>query len=122
MDIEEPDVRTALGLERTEHQRRIAALTSEVDEIVSAAADANGDDEHDPEGSTVAFERARVTALVESARGAVVELDRALARLDAGTYGQCALCGDDIGTGRLAALPAVGTCIVCAGRGRTGMP
>jgi RNA polymerase-binding transcription factor DksA len=121
-EMEAHEVRVTLERARADHQRRIAALTSEVDEIVSAAADANGDDEHDPEGSTVAFERARVTALVASARGAVVELDRALVRLDAGTYGQCARCGDDIGTGRLDALPAAETCIGCASRSRSGVP
>ena len=47
---------------------RIAALTAELDDIVAATADANVDDEHDPEGSTIAFERARVSTLLSQGR------------------------------------------------------
>jgi len=43
----------------------IAALTAEFDDIVAATTDGNSDDEHDPEGSTLAFERARVSALAQ---------------------------------------------------------
>ena len=58
-------------------------MTTEFDEIVAGSADSNADDEHDPEGSTLAFERAQVSALLLEARAYLSDLDRALARLDA---------------------------------------
>ncbi len=112
--MEEPAVRAALVAERDGQQARIVAMSSEFDAIVSASADANGDDEHDPEGSTVAFERAGVAALVARAQGAVDRVDRALARLDDGTYGWCVRCGGRIAAARLDALPAAETCMGCA--------
>jgi RNA polymerase-binding transcription factor DksA len=93
---------------------RIGAMTAEFDEIVSGSADSNADDEHDPEGSTIAFERAQTAALLEDARGYLEELDGAAARLDAGSYWTCARCGGPIAAARLMARPATQTCIACA--------
>jgi DnaK suppressor protein len=75
------------------------------------------DDEHDPEGTTIAFERAQVSALLDRARQRVVELDEALARLDDGSYGRCVGCGRPIAPERLEARPAARACIDCATRG-----
>jgi DnaK suppressor protein len=72
------------------------------------------DDEHDAEGSTVGFERARVIALIGWAEERVVHLQAAAARLAAGTYRQCGDCGGDIGAERLEALPATQVCVPCA--------
>jgi RNA polymerase-binding transcription factor DksA len=72
------------------------------------------DDEHDAEGSTIGFERARVTALLAAARRSLVELDAAGARLAAGTYGRCLACGRPIPEARLAARPTADTCVACA--------
>jgi RNA polymerase-binding transcription factor DksA len=96
-------------------------MTSEFEEIVAAVAGSNGDDEHDPEGSTIAFERAQVAALLLEARAYLEDLYGALARLDNGTYGDCASCGASIAPERLNARPATRTCIACAtGRAVTG--
>jgi DnaK suppressor protein len=75
------------------------------------------DDEHDAEGSTVGFERARVSALVAWAEQRVAELEAAKLRRQTGTYRQCRDCGADIGTERLEALPATEVCVGCAGGG-----
>ena len=69
---------------------RIAALSAELDDIVAATADANVDDEHDPEGSTIAFERARVSTLLSQGRAYLGELELAHCRFEDGTYGMCA--------------------------------
>ncbi len=66
---------------------RLAALTGDFDEVVAASRDTNADDEHDPEGATIAFERSQVAALVQQARTHLAEVDRALERLADGTYG-----------------------------------
>jgi DnaK suppressor protein len=47
-----------------------------------------------------------------------VEIDRALAKLSEGTYGQCDVCGADIGSDRLEALPSATLCIACKSAGR----
>jgi len=101
----------------TEHARvteRIAALQREYDAIVAAAESANLDDEHDPEGATVGFERAQVQALLQRAHDNLAELDAARERLDAGEYGMCAACGEPIDDARLAARPTTQTCVACA--------
>ncbi len=75
---------------------------------------ASTDDEHDPEGSTIAFERQRVAAMLRNARVKLCALDEALASVALGAYGTCASCGGPIGDDRLAALPATRRCIACA--------
>jgi DnaK suppressor protein len=110
------DVRRALEAERAATSSRLVALTRDVERIVEATAAANTDDEHDPEGATIAFERAQTAALRDRAAERLGELDDALARLAAGDYGRCAGCGDPIAAERLAARPATRLCITCAGR------
>lgn len=99
---------------------RIDALAADLEGIVSSAEGTNGDDEHDPEGATVAFERARTAALLGQARADLEALDRAEARLAGGDYRRCEACGGPIGADRLAALPATRTCVGCAGPGGPG--
>jgi RNA polymerase-binding transcription factor DksA len=89
-------------------------MTAEFDEIVAGSAGSNADDEHDPEGSTIAFERAQTAALLQDARAYLEELDGAAARLDAGSYWTCVRCGGPIAAARLVARPAARTCISCA--------
>jgi len=89
-------------------------MSRDFEEIVAATAGSNSDDEHDPEGSTIAFERAQVSALLAEARVALTDMDLALARLEAGTYGTCERCGEPIAAERLAARPATQACVSCA--------
>jgi DnaK suppressor protein len=112
--MEESAVRDLLSVERATTLARIDAMTAEFEEIVTATAGSNTDDEHDPEGSTIAFERAQVSALLLEAQAYLGELDCALARLDAGSYGICERCGVPIAPERLAARPATQTCVSCA--------
>jgi DnaK suppressor protein len=118
--MEESAVRDLLNIERTTTLNRISAMTGEFDEIVAATAGSNTDDEHDPEGSTIAFERAQVSALLLEAQAYLAELDRALAKLDTGNYGTCERCGAPIAPDRLAARPATASCVSCAAVGRSG--
>ena len=106
--------RHRLEEERRETLRRLTHLTEDHEAIVAAARDTNADDEHDPEGATIAFERSQVGALVRAAQARLEEVDAALARLDAGTYGVCERCGEPIGEGRLEARPVARLCIRCA--------
>ena len=108
------DVTSRLERQRRETLQRLAGLTSSFDEIVAASRDSNADDEHDPEGATIAFERSQVAALVSQGRDQLKEIDAAVARVAAGTYGVCERCGQPISDERLAARPVARTCIRCA--------
>jgi RNA polymerase-binding transcription factor DksA len=110
-------IRDALDAERLETLDRIAALSREFDGIVESSAGVATDDEHDPEGATIAFERAQLAALIDQAQGHLAELDEALDRLRQGSYGRCERCGRPIAAERLAARPAARTCITCAAAG-----
>lgn len=116
MDIDQ--VRARLVGERAALVGMGRDLAASFDDIVAAAKDSNLDDEHDPEGSTIAAERSLVASLGRSAAENLAEIDRALARLDNGTYGVCLRCGTAISPGRLEARPAATLCISCAGRAR----
>ena len=108
------EARELLEVERQQALRRLADLTGEFDEVVAASRDANADDEHDPEGATIAFERSQVAALVLQVQHQLAEVEAAIERLAAGTYGVCEQCGQPIAPARLEARPAARTCISCA--------
>jgi DnaK suppressor protein len=105
-----------LGAERAGRLARIAALSGDVDDIVDSASSTTADDEHDPEGATIGFERAQAQALLAQARRRLAEIDTAVARVRDGSYGTCANCGRPIAAERLEARPGATTCIDCARR------
>lgn len=74
-------------------------------------------DEESGEGDTLNVERERDLALSAQARAAVDEIDRALAKMDAGTYGICERCGNPIPKARLKALPYAALCVACKSGG-----
>jgi DnaK suppressor protein len=107
-----------LRSERQAALAQIAALEREFAGIVAAAATANADDEHDPEGATIAFERQHVAALLDQARHRAAEVEMSLERVADGSYGTCARCAQPIPPARLAARPTAATCTTCAEIGR----
>jgi DnaK suppressor protein len=113
-----PDPASRLATRRRETLDLVEALGRRLDGILESSAYTTNDDEHDPEGVTVAFERAQVAGLLEQSRAELRALDAADARLAAGTYGDCERCGRPIAPERLDALPAVTSCIRCADRRR----
>ena len=116
-DPPQPDpatVAAALAAERREVLALLADLTRGHGDIVAAALDSNLDDEHDPEGATIAFERAQVDALMDQARRRLQEVDAAERRLGDGRYGRCEECGAAVAPARLEARPTARTCIGCA--------
>ncbi len=88
-DPSDDDVRAALHAARAEAVDRLAALTGGFDELVAASRDSNADDEHDPEGATIAFERSQLDSLVVRTRTQVAEIEAAEQRLANGRYGRC---------------------------------
>ncbi|MBF4607762.1 TraR/DksA family transcriptional regulator [Curtobacterium sp. VKM Ac-1393] len=87
------DPRPALGTERARNERLLADVERSMRDVSDARQDANSDDEHDPEGATLAWERGS---------------------LGAGTYGTCAVGGEPIPAARLAAVPWAATCVAHA--------
>jgi DnaK suppressor protein len=107
--------RGRLAAERERTTARLAGLQRDLESIIASTASAAGaDDEHDPEGSSTAFDRQHVAALLASAKDQIAAIDRAGHRLDDGSYGRCEQCGREIGAERLAARPAAATCVACA--------
>jgi RNA polymerase-binding transcription factor DksA len=95
------------------------ALRGDFDDIVERSSDASRDDEHDPEGATIAFERAQVAALLSGVDRELVDLDRAVERVRTGVHDRCEGCGGTIPAERLRARPATRSCVGCARTGST---
>jgi len=110
--------RERLEDDRTTTVERLEALRRGYGVVVDAAEGSNADDEHDPEGVTIAYERSQLGALVDQAQVHLDEIDAALARVDAGTYGRCEACGATIPAERLEARPTARTCIQHAAHAR----
>ena len=110
------NARERLTAERAGTLERLGALERELRGIIESSVSAGTDDEHDPEGATIAYERQYVAALIDEAREHLARTDAAMARLAEGSYGRCERCGQPIGAARLAARPVATTCMSCAGR------
>ncbi|MDQ0801018.1 TraR/DksA C4-type zinc finger protein [Arthrobacter sp. SLBN-112] len=118
-----PDFERFRMLLEDERARRLAllpALRADIDAANSARQNSNVDDEHDPEGATIAFELSQASVLLKQSSAGLDQVEAALARLANGTYGTCAVCGEPISDGRLEARPWTPFCIrhASAGRGR----
>jgi len=106
--------RELLDAERDRTLSRLARLQEEHGGFVEASLHSNADDEHDPEGTTIAFERSQVGALISQARERLAEVDAAYERVEAATYGVCLRCGRRIPDERLEARPTAAYCVSCA--------
>lgn len=98
-------VRGGLTGERDRLEAQIAAL-----EPGHGASSPDFDDNFADSGQ-VAAEQGENKALASQLRGELDEVERALSKLDAGTYGQCETCGKAISAARLEAMPAARFCI-----------
>jgi DnaK suppressor protein len=99
------------------HRRRRVSL--ETARRAAAELDALRSAERDPEfeeGAQTEHEQFTLARLGETQRRELLQIDAALARVEAGEYGVCADCGTDIDPRRLAALPYALLCTECAAR------
>ena len=99
---------------RAQAETWVRTTAATLDELTHDREGSNDDDEHDPEGVTLSSEWSRLTGLAEAAASELRQVDDALARMDAGTYGLCANCGAPIPAGRLEARPFAEYCVACA--------
>lgn len=107
-------IRSRLSEERKLAEAQISATAAHLEEILESSRFVSTDDEHDPDGSTVAFERSKASALLSHSWARLAEADSALNRMELGTYGVCQSCGDPIAPERLLARPVATRCVRCA--------
>jgi DnaK suppressor protein len=104
--------------ERDNYLRSADVLKAQADSL--ALEHEPGDvqfDEEGGEGGTSNVDRELDLVLSAQARAAAMEIDRALSKIDAGTYGFCEQCGQPIPDARLQALPQAALCVACKSGG-----
>ncbi|MGO8886671.1 MAG: TraR/DksA family transcriptional regulator [Streptosporangiaceae bacterium] len=107
-------VRDQLAAEAAELRADIERAETDIaDRLGDAVGDA-GDDQADV--GAKAYEREHELALTHNARELLTQTERALARIEAGTYGTCESCGQPIGKARLQAFPRAVMCVTCKQR------
>ena len=110
-------LRRLLEEDRETYLRQARDLAAEAEALATEREPGDTQfDEESGEGDTLNVERERDLALSASATQAVEEIDRALSRMDTGSYGICERCGKKIGVARLEALPFAALCIECKSR------
>ena len=103
--------------ERERHVRQAADLQADAEALVSEREQGDTQfDEESGEGDTISVERERDLMLSASARQAVEEIDRALLRMESGSYGLCVPAGRRIPVARLEAIPWAESCVDCKQR------
>jgi RNA polymerase-binding transcription factor DksA len=105
---------TRIETKLAELESLLAQLDRQRSGVVEASLESNADDEHDPEGATIGFERAQLDATIASTRDQVARLRGALERIDGGTYGVCEVCGREIPAERLEVRPDATRCVLHA--------
>lgn len=115
---EEPWSDAELAEVRDELRAEVARVRSELQEVESGLAgllrnpgDGAGDDQADV--GTANFERDHEISLARKSAELLSQSERALARMEDGTYGVCESCGGAIGKLRLQAFPRATLCITC---------
>jgi DnaK suppressor protein len=105
-------LRQRLLEERAELQEQLATI--EETSFATSQSDLSGEvsfDEENADAGTFTFERERDLSIENNVRDLLGKIDRALARMDEGTYGICSRCGKPIEKARLRALPYVDLCL-----------
>lgn len=115
---EDPWTPEEVGEARAELQSEALRLGAEITSSEDALAglmrdsgDGAGDDDADT--GTKNITREHEMALAANAREMLLQTERALERLDAGTYGICENCGNPIGKARMQAFPRATLCVEC---------
>ncbi|WP_235834605.1 TraR/DksA family transcriptional regulator [Actinomadura logoneensis] len=110
-ETELAEVRAVLGANITALEAEIAELSSH---IADESGEGAGDDQADAGAKT--YEREHELALTYNSRDLLAQNERAIQRMDAGTYGVCESCGKPIGKARLQAYPRATLCVTCKQR------
>ena len=113
-DAELAEVRQTLEAEASGLRADIAQAESAVAERLDNGLRDAGDDEADAGAKT--YERENEFVMTSNLRQLLEQTEKALARIDAGSYGVCESCGEPIGKARLTAFPRAVLCVTCKQR------
>jgi DnaK suppressor protein len=118
---EKPWTEAELDKVRRQLQADVAGLTAEIEQAESAIAERLGDAVTDAgddpaDAGAKTFQREHELALTQNSRTLLELGERALARIDSGTFGVCESCGKPIGKARLRAFPRATLCVECKQR------
>jgi DnaK suppressor protein len=119
------DVRARIRADRRRLQSLVDSLEASFADLTEAADASPPDDEHDPEGHTIAYERSRLTGQRDTYLRNIAELTAAEMRLDDVRSALCDGCGEPIPFERRLAVPTSTRCVACAQTGtarRIGSP
>jgi DnaK suppressor protein len=105
METVEAVARAQLEAERASLRRQLVEL------LGSGEGDEPAFDEGFADSSQVAAEQGEVRALAANLQSLLADVERALKKLDEGTYGSCEVCGQPIAPARLEAMPATRYCV-----------
>ena len=108
------EVRHLLEAEAARLREEISDAESDIADMLRDSADGGGEDQADTGSKT--FEREHEMSLAASHRDILGQTERALSRIDDGTYGVCESCGNPIGKARLQAFPRATLCMTCKQR------
>jgi DnaK suppressor protein len=114
MDLE--SLRAQLLAERERLSRAVAELDAGLSESLEDSSEESPYDQHMAETAAVTLDREIDLTLEENARAVLAQIDRALEKLDEGTYGTCESCGRPIGEERLQVAPFATLCVECKRR------
>src|SRR5881409_1253834 len=106
------ELRTRLEEERVELDTQLTTIVE--DTFATTQSDLSGDvglDDESADAGTATFEREKDLSIEQNVRDLLQKIDRALGRIDAGTFGVCERCGKTIEKARVKALPYVSLCI-----------
>lgn len=113
-EAELAEVRALLEIEAKRLREEISDAEDGIAEMLRNSTDTGGEDQADTGSKT--FEREHEMSLAASHREILGQTERALARIDDGTYGICERCGNPIGKARLQAFPRATLCMTCKER------
>lgn len=110
-DAEVAEVEADLRAEVDRLRADVASADTALADLLRDASDGAGDDQADAGSKN--FEREHEMSIAANARDMLVQSERALARIAAGTYGACESCGEPIGKARLQVFPRATLCVSC---------
>lgn len=105
------EMKVRLTKDLATYKEELASAEAQAAELLQDSSDGAGDDQAD--AGTKTFEREHELSLVYNAQDLVLQTELALARIAAGTYTKCELCGNPIGKARLQVFPRATLCMLC---------
>ncbi|NBO75353.1 MAG: TraR/DksA family transcriptional regulator [Gammaproteobacteria bacterium] len=105
------EMKARLTKDLATYKQELASAEAQAAELLQDSSDGAGDDQAD--AGTKTFEREHELSLVYNAQDLVLQTELALARIAAGTYTKCELCGNPIGKARLQVFPRATLCMLC---------